>query len=95
MSTEQHVGFVPFDFTIEEDQVALTLAHVEPIVFERPEEGRARKDFDVKLGRPYYLSRPLEHVVADLEQPSGSPDKHRIGYLKSEIDRAYDSLQQH
>jgi hypothetical protein len=93
MSIESQVSFVPFSFSIEDDAVAVSLPNTEPIILMQAEEPRSVADIQVELGRSYYLARPIAPKTADLTKQPDRTNKRRIGYLKSEIDRAYDAVQ--
>ena len=87
-------GFVAIDAVFDGRVVELSIAGGEPIKLD-PESISSMKDTDVRVGRALYIERPIKKVEAPLFQPypQSSTVTNKIGYLKTEIDRAYDRLE--
>jgi len=85
-------GVVPISFVLEGDKMSISINGAEPLVVDTV--GAMSKhpaDLEVRIGRSLYLERPIEPQTGVPGGGATARNSKRIGYLKSEIDRAYDA----
>lgn len=81
---------MPVEFLADSTHIVIALADAEPVLIDLEEETAfARSEPDVHLGRAARLARPVVLREANLNLPPEPHNKRAVGYLKSEIDRAY------